>query len=48
MMITMVYFYVFWSICIWCVYDSVLWTFVMYYGLLHILSMTFMYCGQLE
>jgi hypothetical protein len=48
MMITMVYFHVLWSICIWCVYDSVLWTFVRYYGLLHVLSMTFMYCRQLE
>jgi hypothetical protein len=48
MMITIVYFYVLWSICIWCVYDSVMWTFVGYYGLLHVLSMTFIYYGQLE
>jgi hypothetical protein len=44
----MIYFHVLYSIYIWCVYDSVLWTFVMYYRQLHILSMTFMYCGQLE
>jgi hypothetical protein len=46
MMITLVYFHVLWSICI--VYDTVLWTFVRYYGLLHVLSMTFMYYGQLK
>jgi hypothetical protein len=48
MMITMVYFHVLWSIYIWCVYDTVLWSFVRYYGLLHVLYMTFMYCVQLE